>query len=411
MCALWRFCSRRITTGQRDNLGHRHWGTDANWLLGRSYESVARMKYSVLLLAVLALGCTAAEPQSEDPDTGERLESGEVDIIKKIAAAAVAQVEQEKRAAADGVARRDAHAKAHGCVTASLQVNADIPEVLRGDTFLPGARYDAWVRFSNGSKADDTESDARGMAIKLLNVPGTPLIGNFAGAPRSHDLVLSNHHTFFIKTLADYVTFMETMTQKGNPISFFVSWNPLNWHLREAKLASAFTGQAMSNPLRSRYWSVTPYQLGTAGPVKYSMTPCEGADTSGAKAPSKDAYAAAMKAQLNTGGACFVLSVQRRTRPTEMPTEDATITWEESNAPFVPIARLQIPKQVFDTPAQKKFCESLSYSPWHASEKHKPLGSTNRARGAVYAATQSARARLNGIEQFEPRDLSVPSLP
>lgn len=44
--------------------------------------------------------------------------------------------------------------------------------------FLPGKTYQAWIRFSNGSKdaqQADIKKDARGMAIKLLGVPGEKL--------------------------------------------------------------------------------------------------------------------------------------------------------------------------------------------------------------------------------------------
>ena len=40
---------------------------------------------------------------------------------------------------------------------------------------MPGQSYKAWIRFSNGNKdhmKPDASGDARGMAIKLLGVPG-----------------------------------------------------------------------------------------------------------------------------------------------------------------------------------------------------------------------------------------------
>lgn len=75
-----------------------------------------------------------------------------------------------------------------------------------------------------------------------------PLAGEDPGA-RTHDFVLSNHHTFFVTNLADYVRFMETVAEKGNPLSFFISWNPFDMHLREAWLARKFTTQPI--PTRS----------------------------------------------------------------------------------------------------------------------------------------------------------------
>ena len=91
-----------------------------------------------------------------------------------------------------------------------------------------------------------------------------------------------------------------------------------------------------------------------------------------------------------------------------MPIEDTTVTWSEDDAPFQTVARLTIAKQSFDSPAQKKFCENLSFTPWHATKEHRPLGSVNRTRKVVYEATSAARHRLNGVARVEPTNLNIP---
>jgi catalase len=78
-----------------------------------------------------------------------------------------------------GSARRDAHPKAHGCVKAELQVMDTLPHHLAEGIFIPGKSYQAWIRFSNGSRdasQADVKGDARGMAIKVLGVPGKKLL-------------------------------------------------------------------------------------------------------------------------------------------------------------------------------------------------------------------------------------------
>lgn len=371
-------------------------------------------RLGLLGILLLAVACGAPEEvESGEANLsttavdafGEQLEENEAETIDRIAAAARQQVEDSMRSDPSGVARRDAHPKAHGCVTGSFAVNRDLPAELRVGTFQPGKTYDAWIRFSNGSQADDRDNDARGMAIKLLGVDGARLLGGEDPGARTHDLVLSNHHTFFIAKLGDYVKFMETVANKGNPLSFFFeSWNPFNWHIREALLARAFTKQPISNPVTSRYFSVTPYTYGDRV-VKYSATPCGGADTSGDHADDPHYLAAALKQSLASGDACFEFAIQVRTP--EMSVEDSTVTWEEDDAPFVPVAKLTIPKQTFDSAAQTKLCENLSFTPWHATKEHRPLGSTNRARKVVYETTSEARHRLNGTPRVEPTDLTV----
>lgn len=366
------------------------------------------------LLAVSVLVACAA-PESDDAasneaaataDTsiGEALEDGEDALVQRIADAAATQLRDAHAASADHVARRDAHPKAHGCVTASFTVDPNIPQELRVGTFVPGKKYDAWIRFSNGSKQDDRENDARGMAIKLLGVDGPRLLSNEAPGAHTHDIVLSNHHTFFVSKLGDYVRFMETVADKGNPLSFFVGWNPLDWHLREGYLAYKFTSQPISSPLTSRYFSVTPYALGRTA-VKYAATPCAGADTSGEHADAPDYLASAMKQGLAGGDACFRFAIQKRQG--DMPVEDPTVTWSEDESPFVEVATIRIPRQAFDSDAQKTFCENLSFTPWHATTPHRPLGSTNRARKVVYETTSALRHQLNGVVRAEPTDLRV----
>lgn len=345
--------------------------------------------------------------QSVDSALGEKLEPNEAALVTEIAQAATKQVEQSMQDNPQHLAKRDAHPKAHGCVTGSFEMEANVAPDLAVGTFKPGKKYDAWIRFSNGSNADDRKSDARGMAIKLLGVDGPRLLANEPPTARTHDILLSNHHTFFVTNLADYEKFMTNVAEKGNPLSFFISWNPLNWHLREAYLAYQFTNQPISSPLTSRYWSATPYKLGSQA-VKYSAKPCGGADTSGNHADDPNYLGAALKEGLASGGgACFEFMVQRRTDPTAQLVEDSTITWEEDDAPFVTIAKIHIPPQTFDSPEQQKFCENLSFTPWHATPDHRPLGSMNRTRKVVYEATSAARHRLNGAQRQEPADLVV----
>jgi hypothetical protein len=364
------------------------------------------------LVCVLA-GCAdpviesgESEIQGEANSHGEVLEPNEAALIADVVEAATKQVLQSRDASPDRVAKRDAHPKAHGCVTGSFAVNTDLPVNLRVGTFQPGARYDAWIRFSNGSQADDRENDARGMAIKVIGVEGERLLQNEDPSARTHDFLLSNHHTFFLSNITDYVGFMQTVTEKGNPISFFLSWNPFDMHLRAAWLARKFVTQPISSPLTSRYWSATPYALGDQV-VKYSAVPCGGADTSGEHPDDAGYLAAAMKGELGEGDACFDFMIQRRTLPEEMLVEDSTVTWDEEDAPFVPVGRITIPQQTFDSDAQKLHCENLSFSPWHGTKEHRPLGSMNRTRKAVYEATSEARHRLNGAPRVEPTDLEI----
>lgn len=357
-----------------------------------------------------ACASEATEDDSESSADGvtegfETVPADEATLNQEIARAASAQVRKALENSPDGVARRDAHPKAHGCVRGSFQVDDDLPETLAVGTFSPGAQYDAWVRFSNGAQADDRSNDARGMAIKLIGVDGDKLLDDERDAV-THDFVLSNFHTFFIETAKQYVEFMQTVEEKGNPLSFFFSLTSFNFHPIAAYRAREFTTQPISNPLTSRYWSVTPYLLGDDQAVKYSAIPCGGADTSGEHADDEHYLRTAMKEQLATGDACFDFMVQ--VRRGNLSIENPTKTWDEGSAPFQKVARLTIDAQEFDSTEQNTYCENLSFTPWHTTAAHRPLGTTNRTRKVVYTAVQKLRHEINGVPRVEPTDLSIP---
>ena len=86
-----------------------------------------------------------------------------------------------------------------------------------------------------------------------------------------------------------------------------------------------------------------------------------------------------------------------------MPIEDTTVRWSEERAPFVPVARLFIPAQDFDTPEQNALCENLSFNPWHGITAHEPLGKLNQLRRDLYLATAAFRQSRNGVDVLEPR--------
>ena len=109
-----------------------------------------------------------------------------------------------------------------------------------------------------------------------------------------------------------------------------------------------------------------------------------------------------MQKQLAQGEACFDFMVQLRTHPSEMPIEDPTIAWNEEIAPFTRVAQITIPTQQFDSPQQVAYCENLSFTPWHSTPEHKPLGGINRVRKTVYDTVSRVRHEINGEQRREP---------
>jgi hypothetical protein len=78
-----------------------------------------------------------------------------------------------------------------------------------------------------------------------------------------------------------------------------------------------------------------------------------------------------------------------------MPIEDATVEWKEDDSPWIAVARLRIPPQAVTAPDTAP-CEALAFAPWTALVEHRPLGSMNRVRRAIYPALAALRHERAG---------------
>jgi len=342
----------------------------------------------------------AAKP-AIDRLLGESLHPDEVAATEAIAEAIDAQI---RRRYAPGSARRDAHPKAHGCVRAELRVLDTLPASLAKGIFVPGKRYRAWMRFSNGASnpdQPDTQPDARGLALKVMGVPGRKLLADEADAG-TQDFIFINHPVFFANDPNRYLSLVKAAGGEGLLGKLGI---PFALGLRGAMIAFLTTRNPMSNPLHGQYFSMVPYQLGT-GPqrqaVKYSVRPCEARPVRMPRDPAPDFLRAAMRKTLKAGDFCMELLVQPRTSDA-LSVEDSMTEWEQAEAPFIPVATIHIPRQAFESARQQEFCENLSFTPWHALPEHRPLGVTNRIRRIVYERISRLRHEMNEAPRVEPK--------
>ncbi len=298
-----------------------------------------------------------------------------------------------------GDMRRDAHPKHHGAVRAELVVEPNLAPELAVGVFAATRSYPAWVRFSNGSGTvqPDHVRDGRGIAIKLMDVPGPKLMDDES---RTQDFLFINHDVFAVKDATDYVELFRIIERDGAPTKFFLGVNPFKWHLKELANANKIRVQ-ISNLLTLQYWTMTPYLMGEQ-PAKFSMRPQVLSNTGAPPNSSADYLREAMAAQLARESVAFDFMVQMQADANSMPVEDPRIRWQPAQSPWRKVATLNIPSQAFDTPAQIQFAEDLSYSPWHSVPEHQPLGGVNRCRRIVYRAISEFRHQANGRPVFEP---------
>ncbi|MGW2860189.1 hypothetical protein [Streptomyces sp. NPDC001205] len=89
-----------------------------------------------------------------------------------------------------------------------------------------------------------------------------------------------------------------------------------------------------------------------------------------------------------------------------MPIEDASVLWPEELSAHELVAVLHLPAQDAYSDARRRYADDvLSFSPWHALEAHRPLGSIMRSRRAAYPASSDFRHRVNGVAPQEPSDI------
>ncbi len=208
----------------------------------------------------------------------------------------------------------DAHAKAHGCVKATVTVVPGLPEQLRQGVFAKPTSYPAWIRFSTETvrRATITRVMGGGMAIKLMRVPGEKLLADEA---QTQDFVMINYPVFAIRNVADYVVLEELVG--ANRAAEFFKTRP-----REGQIAAAITSatRSIDSVFEQRYFSMTPYLLGSRY-IKFSALPVICGSRSrlqqGNAAPPQgdpNYLRSEMIAWLKEKDACFNLAVQAANR-------------------------------------------------------------------------------------------------
>ena len=310
--------------------------------------------------------------------------------------------------------QRAQHPKAHGTVPARLDVLALGPEdqdLAHGLFARPATYEEVLVRFSNGGKTEDNDAggDAHGMAIKIRGVEGERYRD---GAARGEaNIVLVDHETFFDGDLKRYAAFNDLVGEiareargGGGRLSAFFNkiWLGLLRPAAKGDLLSparAFSSQRPVSPLRSPYWSTTPYLCGPERAVKYlavpdsrNAAPAGPAALDPQDAAHRDALGARLKAGLEAGPQRFDLWLEVQAAPALHPVEDPTVAWSARGVRRVRVAVLTL----FALPvgrweAVRGRGEGLGFNPAVVPLPNRPLGAINRVRAEVYARLFEAR--------------------
>lgn len=296
--------------------------------------------------------------------------------------------------------QRPVFAKSHGCVTAEFTVNPDLPEEFRVGIFS-GTSYPAWIRFSNdGPVTKDARPTARGMAIKLVGVPGDKILEGEEKA-LTQDFVMQNHPIFFSDNAQDFLDFIEAALSGDQKINEEFNRK----HPETERILADMDKNILADPLDGEYWTPTPYKLGQSA-MKYKVKPCQTPPPPSTKPMTDDHFlrknlAAHLKdPQWESSGICMDFWIQVQNNSDNEPIDQATVEW---SSPFRRAATLNIPwNQDIDDPDRIKLCENLSFTGWHSLPEHEPLGSINRARKIVYKRMADFRRERNQVPVEEP---------
>lgn len=300
-----------------------------------------------------------------------------------------------------GEYQRGGNTKTHGIVRAEFIVRDDVPEHMRHGVFKEPRTFKAWVRFSGpGPDMPDDINDVgfASCSIKLMGVEGEKLMED---EKHTQDFISVSTPTFVTPDIHANAR-LQVHVLRGTPVFYFFTTGFS--HFLDF-LMQGLWNETQTSPLEARYWSCVPYLLGEDQAMMYSVKPKSDKRSWIPGIPfrtSPNYLREAMARELSKNDAEFDFMVQVQTDPHRMPVEDAGVRWPEHLSPFVPVATVRILQQTFDTEAQFKFGDNLSYHPWHCLSEHRPLGNQNRARRRMYWELRRLRQTMNGTPHIEP---------
>lgn len=303
-----------------------------------------------------------------------------------------------------GVMPRQAHPKMHGLLQGKFIIEKDLPKHLKVGVFENEMEYPVWVRYSSSSSnpQPDSKGDIRGMALKLVGVPGKKLLTDKQDAV-TQDFVLVSCETFISRNVDQFARTIKAIASGSKLTMLFYALNPANWGVIARSLKRFIKPHSL---LDIPFFSSVPYQFGdTHQAVKYSCIPNHPQGGSVPSNPDDEYLKYKLVSDLNERDYTFDFCVQFQENAYRMPIENPTVLWASKK---VKLATLVIPKQEFDTDSRKAYGEILSFNPWHSLPEHRPLGGFNRARRWVYEAMAEFRNTFNGNAIVEPTDMTIP---
>jgi len=317
-------------------------------------------------------------------------------------------------------ASRAVHAKSHGLLKGELHVLDNLAEPYRQGIFARPSTYGVAMRFSTipGDILADSISTPRGLGLKIIGIGGAEMVPEHAGQ-NTQDFVLVNSRGFGAPDSAAFLKQVQLLEKHAGDSQALKQ--AVSTVARAAEVTvEAFGGKSAllttfghpeTNLLGDNYSSQAPMRYGNYI-AKISLEPAsanlkELTDKSIHVGDNFSALRDLIVDFFKTESAEWEVKVQLCTDLEKMPIEDLSVEWDEKESPYVPVGRVVVPAQNAYSPArQVYFDELLSFSPWHSTVEHQPLGNVMRARRKAYPMVTKYRHSANGRELVEPHSLA-----
>lgn len=314
-----------------------------------------------------------------------------------------------------GHAVRAVHAKAHAILEGTLTIDAGLPPELAQGLFATPGEHKVVMRISTnpGDILDDAISLPRGLAIKVFDVDGERLPD---AEGRTQDFIMVNATAFQAKSADKFLGNLKLLARttdkaEGAKKALSTVLRGVNSALTAVGIESATVrtlgGAPNVDPIGETYYSATPFRYGdhvakfSLAPVAPALKERTGAiiDTSG----DRDAIRRVVRDEMRSIAGEWEFRVQLARDLTRQPVEDATVEWDEEEAPFVRVGTIRAAAQdSWDEARVADVNERMRFSIWTGLAAHQPLGNINRARRDTYRHSADYRQRVNRCPIHEP---------
>jgi hypothetical protein len=315
---------------------------------------------------------------------------------------------------------RDAHAKSHGILRGELHVYPNLPEHLAQGMFKEPNVYPVIIRLSTspGAIEPDSQPAVKGLALKIIGVPGQKFLPAEADAVTQDFLMVNDTiiPTGDVKTYHDMQMRIEKLAHGPEIVQTIVNEvgvladKALEALGTKKEVKMVVQAHPNNHILGETYTTLGALRYGDyvakvgLAPLSDNVKALAGQEVD-LKEPG--AYRDLVVDFFRTQGAEYELRAQLCTNLKTMPVEDAAIDWPQDQSPYQTLGKIVLPAQDAFSPARRVYADDvLSFNPFHCLPEHRPLGSINRVRIKAYESSAAYRHTTNAQPRTEPTDIN-----